>query len=356
MLGTANFYLTPQLDNERSTTLNYRNRSTAKRLKQFNKIYQQQQATAANGNSQQQQQQEEQTQQQQQESSPQNDQREKPLKNQQQLQSQSQQTTAASADNERRFAFKMISQLLTPPDWIREADDELIHSLASKPGALERWWEGQMAAALFCPKSDVLDLSNKIREKYNWPQIRPEGDKGTIGLHIRRGDRTDLKAKYSVDDYVKLVLHLKVKYGSDRLYVASDDDEAVEQIRARTSGLLTVITQQTAKIDKSAYHFSEGQIDKSLPLGAFVDLFLLSECDHFIGAQRSMFSWIASRIRLGKGKEDVIDMENSNVLSESLTTTKTSCPVWIGNDISNPYGWWRADKHVWDGPDSNQCI
>lgn len=36
-----------------------------------------------------------------------------------------------------------------------------------------------------------------------------------------------------------------------------------------------------------------------------LDLLFLSDCDMFVGSQRSMYGWVATRLMIGKGNEKV---------------------------------------------------
>jgi len=244
------------------------------------------------------------------------------------------------------YNFKMINQLLLPPSWVYESvnEDPIIQMASKRNGGLERWWEGQMAAAMFCPKKEVLDYANHLRVENGWPATDKE-DFGTIGMHVRRGDRKDLKMKFPVEEYVKLAYQIKSKYGTSRIYVASDDETVADQILNMTKGDFVVISQSKHS-SSSDYSFSKGNLAKSTSMSVFIDLHLLSECQHFIGPQRSMFSWTASRIRLGKG--------NENFVHQGKPTF--SCPIWIGNEVSNQYGWWKAPQKIWNGPFSEDCV
>ena len=49
----------------------------------------------------------------------------------------------------------MNRDLLDPPHWVA--------SLLKKD---KRWWEGQMANALFCPKNEIINEAEKIKSKF----------------------------------------------------------------------------------------------------------------------------------------------------------------------------------------------
>jgi len=206
--------------------------------------------------------------------------------------------------------YKMHSEQLEPPDWV----------LQEHPNDAKRWWEAQMATVLFCLHDEIIEQAEEFKKSHNW-------NGPVMAMHIRRGDRTDLH-KYSFDDYMKLAQQAKSAHGVSTIYLATDEPSILEEI-TNWQNEFTFIFQEPH--GKTTYRWNK-DTSKELTHAVLIDLYLMSECNLLIGAQRSMFGWIASRLILGKGNE-------------------ISCPYWIAEDTTNPYGWWNGKKAA-----PGQCV
>lgn len=131
-------------------------------------------------------------------------------------------------------------------------------------------------------------------------------------------------------------LKIKEKYNVNQIYLASDDPQTYVNSSKWTSQFQFCFISQE-NLNKLSYKWNL-QTSIQVTRQMLVDFYLLSETTHFIGSQRSMFSWGTTRVRLGKGLEN----ENSN---------EKRCPVWIGNDTKNKYGWWNGGK-----PQEGECV
>ncbi|KNC45950.1 uncharacterized protein AMSG_00064 [Thecamonas trahens ATCC 50062] len=108
------------------------------------------------------------------------------------------------------------------------------HSKILAAGAALEWfpggareWEALLTAALFCPGPRILARAAEAKAASGLPW----DDKPVIGLHIRRGDRTDLH-KHLVADYFDEVAALADELATDAVWVAADAAETLEAVEA----------------------------------------------------------------------------------------------------------------------------
>lgn len=134
---------------------------------------------------------------------------------------------------------------------------------------------------------------------------------------------------------MQIALQIKNQFHINKIYLASDDIQTFNNASKWESEFRICHLPQEG-FSKGDYKW-KSDISVELTHQMLVDMMLLSESAHFIGAQRSMFGWVATRIRIGKG------IENRNDVLK--------CPTWIGNDTSNKYGVWNGGK-----PKEGECV
>jgi len=130
---------------------------------------------------------------------------------------------------------------------------------------------------------------------------------------------------------MQLAKSIKSLYGYNQIYLATDEPINLQELSIYEKEFQFYFQENSNSLIKGNYKWSKN-ISEELTNNMLVDLFLLSECSVLVGAQRSMFGWLASRLILGKGNEK-------------------HCPFWIGDDTSNKYGWWNGSK-----PQYGQCV
>ncbi len=184
---------------------------------------------------------------------------------------------------------------------------------------------------LFQLQYHLKDKIAALKDKWGW------GSPKKIGLHIRRGDRKDL-LKWSFSDYMKIAEELRNQTGIQEIYLASDDLNRIVSEELPTwkskgwkfyyllneeiieTGEISHVPQVTANKSEALSYQWNKNTPKQITENMLTDLSLLSDCSVFVGSQRSMFGWVASRLLVGKGNE-------------------VMCPWWI-DAPSNAYGYW----------------
>lgn len=205
-------------------------------------------------------------------------------------------------------AMLMHHEMLQPPAWAHHQGP--------------RWWEGQVALALFCLRSHVVHEARRWSNRIGFD--RP--DRGEcIAIHIRKRDRKEL-ARHSIEDYFLHALDIHRTHGASSIFLATDD--AATRAKARrwvdNQGGFELFMGKTRQDDdpEKRSRYMENNVTKSYTTDMLLDLHFLSECNYFIGAQRSTFSWVASRLMIGKGNE-------------------RECPRWIGGP-THTHGTYRG--------------
>eukprot|EP01114_Cavostelium_apophysatum_P013219 TRINITY_DN3148_c0_g1_i2.p1 TRINITY_DN3148_c0_g1~~TRINITY_DN3148_c0_g1_i2.p1 ORF type:complete len:398 (-),score=35.66 TRINITY_DN3148_c0_g1_i2:131-1324(-) len=196
----------------------------------------------------------------------------------------------------------MISSLIEPPSWYRGKHSPKENRLNARD------WEAQLAAMLFCLREEIVQHAERTRTSLRWQSP-------TIAMHIRRGDRKDLH-KYGVEDYVSRAREIRDKFNITAIFIASDDDSVYDEVQALAGDFHLMNLRRGS--DKQNYQWNRNASDADT-VHLLTELYLLSECQIFVGAQRSMFAWLISRLIIGKGNE-------------------LACPYWVG-PTSNKYGY-----------------
>jgi len=169
------------------------------------------------------------------------------------------------------------------------------------------WWRMVQVASLVRPNRETLDLLDlgglKQRIGYEHP---------IIGVHMRSGDgcRYGIRARLfkcrTLEDYLPEIRAMALKYGTTRVFLATDDAGAV-----RDSRRLTEFSWAYAPADRSALTSDvkieqrlAGQADKgataldhhSVMLDTLRDLYLLAEADFLVTHQASTLSRLALQL------------------------------------------------------------
>ena len=187
-----------------------------------------------------------------------------------------------------------------------------------------------MATLLFCLRDEIIEEAEQLKVQFGWKSP-------LMGMHIRRGDRKDLY-KYKLEvlikkfpwlsfqNYMEYAKKIKEEFGINQIYLATDETSIISELSAFQPEFEFFYLENTksSEYSKQDYRWND-KTPYALTKNMLIDLYLLSECNVFVGAQRSMFAWLATRLMYGKGNE-------------------IACPKWIGGDVSNKYGYWSGEK------------
>lgn len=158
---------------------------------------------------------------------------------------------------------------------------------------------------------------DKILETFKFPDVTDEINKNylriihksdcSVSMHIRLGDYLELSEKYggicTTEYYKKAVLYFKMKYVNPTFIIFSNDPESAKQL-----------------FNDNSFIFIESNDEKM----AWIDMFLMTQCNHNIIANSS-FSWWGAWLNQHKNKEVVAPQkwENNALMSDV-------CPLeWI---------------------------
>jgi hypothetical protein len=92
---------------------------------------------------------------------------------------------------------------------------------------------------------------------------------------------------------MQLALQIKEQKGYNEIYLATDDKDIFSQLHPWQNDF-KFYYQELPSFSKGDYRWNQ-QTPKELTNVLLLDLELLSECNVFVGAQRSMFGWLATR-------------------------------------------------------------
>ena len=93
-----------------------------------------------------------------------------------------------------------------------------------------------------------------------------------------------------------LARQVKEKHGIKNIYLATDEPSIFKEIEEFSNEFSFFYLEATKGSDyaKSEYRWNK-ETPMQLTNNLLLDLYLLSECKVFVGAQRSMLGWLASR-------------------------------------------------------------
>lgn len=207
---------------------------------------------------------------------------------------------------------------------VGRADGLALHSTLLRPAhdwpprLGPRVWEALGVQLAFAPTDALYEEAAAVRAALERQHGLRWGE-GVVGLHVRRGDRTDLH-RFSAADYAKQVRTAAARLGTRAVYVAADGDAALAELGGASAlGREFVLMTQPALGGRNASYVFSRDTPDAVTRSAMLDLLLLASAHVFVGAQRSMFGWLASRLMVG---------------------AERACPHWVAGDVSNAYGWW----------------
>lgn len=203
--------------------------------------------------------------------------------------------------------FHNWTDMLQPPAWAEALGDA-------------RWWEGQLADALWCLNSSLLAEIGQIKARLGW-----RADEDVIGIHIRRTDRLQL-LDIPPSAYFEAALALQREQPHLRkVYLATDEPQSVLS-EAKNYNTFEVMTVTSEDMNYGLYRTPGAPDIEVVTRMCLVDLELLASTKYFIGAQRSAYSWLASRLQLGRGNQ-------------------RACPVFVDKPHSYAYGYWNGSGY-----------
>lgn len=146
-----------------------------------------------------------------------------------------------------------------------------------------------------------ITLSKDIRGKVDaFKQAHFQGE--VIGLHVRYMDR-----KTSLKDFLRHVDRLHARKPDAMIFLATDNKEAEERIRARYPKVTTT-PKWFPETGISMHQNPECPDRLTNAVEALVDMYLLAECDYLVFPGSSTFSKIASLISR-MAPRNIIDIE-----------------------------------------------
>lgn len=146
-----------------------------------------------------------------------------------------------------------------------------------------------------------ITLSQEIRAKVDaFKRAHFEGE--VIGLHVRYMDR-----KTSLKDFLTHVDRLHARKPDAMIFLATDNKEAEERIRARYPKVTTT-PKWFPETGISMHQNPECPDRLNNVVEALVDMYLLAECDYLVFPGSSTFSKIASLIS-HMAPRNIIDIE-----------------------------------------------
>jgi hypothetical protein len=187
--------------------------------------------------------------------------------------------------------------MLVPPSWSRMSI---------------RQWESQIAASLFCLRKEIVEIADETMRKIEWNRYS-----NVIAVHMRYGDRTDLK-RFDFGSYLAKIEQFAAAIDAKRaqensrsnsneviVFVATDDPKYVRESIARMGSgkweLRFVISAENGE-SFANYQMQNSSIESTYRM--LVDLELIARANYFVGSQRSLFSWLASRLQLGRSNSN----------------------------------------------------
>jgi hypothetical protein len=89
---------------------------------------------------------------------------------------------------------------------------------------------------------------------------------------------------------------IKEKHNIRQIFLATDEPSIISELHTYEPEFEFFFLESTKSSDysKQGYRWN-GKTPYSLTKNMLLDLYLLSECNVFVGAQRSMFAWLATR-------------------------------------------------------------
>ena len=143
----------------------------------------------------------------------------------------------------------------------------------------------------FKVKDDILDEVNQFYET----NLK---NKTTLGCQIRLGDMVKTHNVPNIDGYWNKILDiLKEEPQIEQIFLATDDDEAIEYLTKKTS--IPIVYQKNIYRTSSESPYERLNSDRenhghNLCREVLIDMLLLSKCDYFLRSKKSAVSSITT--------------------------------------------------------------
>tara|TARA_R100001509_G_scaffold148320_1_gene106045 strand:- start:13674 stop:14513 length:840 start_codon:yes stop_codon:yes gene_type:complete len=142
---------------------------------------------------------------------------------------------------------------------------------------------------------DEFKLLPDYQEYVDSVRQRLSIDHETIGLHIRRGDKGIETGKHtfvSLDGYEREVRKASEKLGSKRVFISSDSEEAMGEMKNRLDGYDVFWDEDEKRYDNANWSMvkenPEMRRDETMTGAKIIDLF--GSCGHVIGQENTQFA------------------------------------------------------------------
>eukprot|EP01080_Neovahlkampfia_damariscottae_P009188 gene9188-1275_t len=169
---------------------------------------------------------------------------------------------------------------------------ELRSKLQEQHNNSDVWFLGILLKYLIQPNKYLTTMLEKVKKKIGFKS-------GTVGLHIRRTDKVETgESKFlPLSQYMKKIENYFKNYSKEKIvFVATDDSTEVEILKSSYSRI-KFISNLNSKHPNDWIHF---RYTSNELLRVLIDVYLLSECDLFVGTfsshiSRLVFELIQSR-------------------------------------------------------------
>jgi len=180
-------------------------------------------------------------------------------------------TLAIAKDmNIKTVDLRFRQSMMTYKEWVPPELQPIIQEFHKRP---QLWFVGQLIRFLLRPNGDLSKGYQDLKQRLFQGKIpRP-----LLGIHAR-GDDSHTEREIVYLDY--FMQHIPQGYST--IYLATDDEKNLIIAKQHTN--FTWI-RNTNEVITLRERYKDGALEKLV-----YDIFLLSECDHFIGSDASQIS------------------------------------------------------------------
>lgn len=180
-----------------------------------------------------------------------------------------------------------------------------VQALIDNPGGVEGWAQRRAAKRFGLPASANIDgaalswmrFAPPVLAELEAAQRRLGVTANSLGVHLRRGDKTVESAYVPARHFNKAIARIHQSWRFDSVFLASDSARAVEEIEL-PRGVRLIFDQEEQRYNNANHKmlFRNPELARQETFTAAKNFFLLSACGGLVGQDNAHFATLAAAL------------------------------------------------------------